>query len=79
MITPSMTMRPIACGHVILGAMANASRALSPRPVGDADRKAPDHPHENRVITPATKAVAAATKVRAVLTFAPITAPEASL
>ena len=74
---PSTTIRPIACGQVIFGAMVNASRAFSPRPAAIPIGNRPITPIKI-VITPATRAVAAATSVIATSTLAPTTAPAPS-
>ena len=77
MSTPSITIRPMACGQVIRGAMVKASRAFSPSPAAMPIGNRPTTPIRI-VITPATSAVAAATWVIAESTLAPITAPAPS-
>ena len=74
---PSSTIRPIAWGQVILGATVKASSALRPRPAAMPIGNRPMTPIKI-VITPATRAVAAATMVIAWSTLAPSTAPAAS-
>ena len=75
--TPSITISPIACGQVICGAMVKASRAFSPSPAAMPIGNRPMTPIR-MVITPATRAVAAATFVMVWSTLAPTTAPAAS-
>ena len=77
MTTPSTTIRPIACGHVISGAMVKASSALMPRPAAMPMGKRPTTPMRI-VISPATRAVAPATSVIVASTLAPSTWPPPS-
>ena len=55
---PSMTTRPMASGHDIVGAIWNATTLLRPRPAAIANGRLPPTPMMN-VITAATSAVAA--------------------
>jgi len=65
MMRPSMTTRPMASGQVIPGSLAipKVTKALRPSPVASASGKLATMPM-SRVITPATRAVVAATIAR---------------
>ncbi len=63
MTRPSITTRPIASAQVIWLAIANATKALRPRPVASASGKLATTPIRI-VITPATSAVPAAIAAR---------------
>jgi hypothetical protein len=59
MSTPSITTRPIASAQVIVGAISYATSAFTPRPAASASGKRATTPIRI-VMTPATRAVAAA-------------------